>query len=271
MRKLGTTMPETTGLIINDDCSVALKSIATESIDMVLTSPPYDDLRRYNGFNFNEGVFRTVAKELARVLKQGGVLVWVVSDAIQNGTITLTAEKQFIYFVERCKLNLHAPMIFVKQNPMPSNFRRPMRSWEYMYAFSKGNPKTYHEISVATKYAGCKTEYGKRNGCENAAIHKRDSDIRVIKPTKPHTDVFTYAVGGTRTGHPAVFPEQLAIDQIGMWTNEYDVVLDPFSGASTTGIACKQLNRNYIGIEISTQYANVAKQRIETYVGRVCK
>ena len=247
------------------DCLEILKDIPDKSIDLVVTSPPYDNLRTYNGnieqWNFDK--FKYIAKELYRTTKNGGVVVWVVGDATIKGSETATSFKQALFFKE-CGFNLHDTMIFAKNNPMPNvQQKRYSQGFEYMFVFSKGIPKTFNPIMEQCKYAGQYT-FG------NPSKWNVEGDLttkgkRKISELKKKTNIFYYTVGSlvsAKVKHPAVFPEQLARDHILSWSNENDIVLDPFLGSGTTGVACKNLNRNFIGIELDEKYYKIACERI---------
>lgn len=247
------------------DCLEVMKDIPDESIDLVVTSPPYDNLRTYNGnieqWNFEK--FKDIAKELYRTTKNGGVVVWVVGDATIKGSETATSFKQALFFKE-CGFNLHDTMIFAKNNPMPNaQQKRYSQGFEYMFVLSKGIPKTFNPIMEQCKYAGQYT-FG------NPSKWNVEGDLttkgkRKISELKKKTNIFYYTVGSlvsAKVKHPAVFPEQLARDHILSWSNEQDLVLDLFMGSGTTGVACKELNRNFIGIELDENYYKIACERI---------
>lgn len=239
-----------------------IKNIPNESIDMVLTSPPYDELRNYNNsLNWNFDIFKKIANELKRVLKENGVIIWVVNDSTTNGTESGTSFQQALYFKE-IGLNLYDTMIYRKLNFMPLTHRRYEQEFEYMFCFSKGIPKTFNPIMEICKYGGTSA---------SANVYKTDDDKLtnkgkyIVKETKIKGNIFEYHTGSLYTGeweHPAMFPLQLAIDQINTWTNENEIVLDPFSGSGTTCLASKRLNRKYIGIEKVEKYYNMSKKRI---------
>ena len=246
-----------------------LSYISDNSIDLTITSPPYDSLRNYNnnqlGWSLN--IFQQIANELYRVTKQGGVIIWVVADKTENGSETGTSFKQALYFKE-LGFNLHDTMIYRKENYVPLTHNRYEQEWEYMFCFSKGKPKTFNPIKIPCKYAGT-TTWG------NASFYKTDDDNltsvgkKVVNDVKIKGNIFTYRTGSTTSSkkykHPAMFPLDLAKDQIISWSNEEEWVLDPFMGSGTTGVACKELNRNFIGIENEQKYFEMAKQRIEEY------
>ena len=249
------------------DCLEGMKLLPNECIDLTVTSPPYDNLRTYNGnieqWSFEK--FQGIAKELYRVTKQGGVVVWVVGDSTTNFCESLSSFKQALYFVEDCGFNLLDTMIYYKQNYAPAypTLKRYANQFEYMFVFSKGKPKTFNPIQKPKV----------RNKEEKVAFRQQDGSlIRKTKDkgreTKDASNVWEYSTGGSCTKdkiafqHPAVFPEQLAADHIISWSNEGDAVLDPFMGSGTTAIACINTNRNYIGFELDKQYCDIANERI---------
>ena len=246
------------------DCVAEMQKIESGSVDLVITSPPYDDLRNYNNsLVWNLDVFKNVANGLFRVVKDGGVVIWVVADKTINGSETGTSFRQALYFME-IGFNLHDTMIYRKLNYVPLTHNRYEQEWEYMFCFSKGKPNTFNPIKVPCKYAGTES-WGA------PSFYKTDSDEltitqkKVIGDTKIKGNIFEYRTGSTQTGkikHPAMFPLDLARDQVISWTNEGDLVLDICMGSGTTGVACKELNRNFIGIEIVEDYYNIAKDRI---------
>ena len=238
------------------DCLDVLKQIKSDSVDLCVTSPPYDDLRDYN----SSIDFLSIAKELFRVLKNGGVVVWNVNDRIKNGTKTLTSFKQAITF-NNIGFNVNDVMIWQKTNPMPQ-VKQPRynQCFEYMFIFSKGKPKTFNPILTECKNAN--KEY--KSTCKNITQNKsRTYKEFNINKTKIENNIWKFAVAQNKTEHPAVFPLELPIRHIKSWCNENDVVLDPFMGSGTTGVACVNTNRNFIGIELDEKYFNIAKERIE--------
>ena len=249
--------------IINDDCIKILKEIEDDSIDMVLTSPPYDNLRTYNGYIFP---FESVAKELFRVIKNGGVVVWVVNDATINGTETGTSFKQALFFKE-IGFNIHDTMIFRKRNPVPQIYRKRYNNeFEYMFVFSKGFVSTHNPIMVPCLHAGLEL-----NGTtyKNYSKHeqKREKMASPVKEEKIKGNIWEYVVGKNledqeAKDHPAPFPCELARNHISSWSNEGDLILDPMCGSGTTCKAAQQLKRNYIGIDISQEYCEIALNRL---------
>ena len=247
--------------IKNVDCIHGMRNfVESESIDMVLTSPPYDSLRTYDNvcvWNFEK--FKEVAKELVRVLRDGGVIVWVVNDQTKNGGETGTSFKQVLYFME-LGLKLNDTMIWRKTNPMPQ-MKQPRYSpcFEYMFVLSKGKPKTFNPLMRKTKCGGVKYDSTCKNiGGESGRTKKNF----IIKDEAVDYNVWDIAISQNKTKHPAVFPEELAMRHVKSWTNEGDVVLDPFMGSGTTAIVCKKNNRNCIGFEISKEYYDECLNRL---------
>jgi DNA modification methylase len=251
--------------ILQDDCLEVMKNFEDGCIDMVLTSPPYDNLRNYKGYVFQ---FEPIAKELFRIVKDGGVVVWVVGDATIKGSETGTSFKQALFFKD-IGFNLHDTMIFKKRNPVPQIYkRRYSNEFEYMFVLSKGLVKTHNPIMVKSLHAGLKL-----NGT-TYKNYSRDNQKRgkMAKPVKEHKikgNIWEYVVGKIledqeAKGHPAPFPCELARDHIASWSKEGDIVLDPMCGSGTTCKAALQLGRRFIGIDISQEYIEIARRRLET-------
>lgn len=248
------------------DCKEVLKSIPDESIDLTVTSPPYDNLRKYNGFVFD---FEEIARELFRVTKNGGVVVWVVGDATINGSETGTSFKQALFFKE-IGFNLHDTMIYECNKP-PLTHKRYEQGFEYMFILVKEKIVTFNPIMKKNKYFGqnCIRNGDWASGKQNSAMRQRQG-IKKIKEHGIKNNIWRYETGGGKTTrdkiafqHPAIFPESLAHDHIISWSNEGDTVLDPFLGSGTTAKIAKKLNRNFIGIEISAEYLDIAQKRVE--------
>jgi site-specific DNA-methyltransferase (adenine-specific) len=244
------------------DCLERMKEIESASVDLTVTSPPYDNLRSYNGgvSQWGERVWRNVLKELFRVTKNGGVVVWVVGDATVKGSETGTSFKQALWAIE-CGFNLHDTMIYEKAQACFGSNKCYLQSFEYMFVFSKGSPKSINHIRDRLNVRGGVDESTVSRGMD---MHGK-SGVRVNKKAEIYgkrKNIWKYGVGGGNTGHPAVFPERLANDHIISWSNDGDVVLDPFMGSGTTGVACVNLNRNFIGIELDEGYFKIAQDRI---------
>ena len=247
-----------------------LKQIGDNSIDLTVTSPPYDNLRDYKGYSFD---FETIAKELYRVTKDGGVIVWIIGDETKSFCESLSSFKQAIYFVEKCGFNLLDTMIYQKKNVPPTypNIKRYIPSFEYMFVFSKGRPKTFNPINDRpNKYAGIK-----KTGDTQRQKDGTTKSVRgyIPKPFGLRFNIWRYDVGKNKDTkdiiafkHPARFPEELAKDHIISWSNQGDIVLDPFVGSGTTLKIAQREGRDFIGIEISKEYVEIAKKRLSQSV-----
>lgn len=254
-----------TGIVYNEDCVDTMLFIPHGSIDMVLTSPPYDSMRDYGGTSsWSLEKAREVIGELYDILKEGGVCVWVVGDETVDGSETMTSFRHAMMFVE-AGFRLHDTMIYSKDNPCPvGGSNRYYQSFEYMFVFSKGSPKTFNPLTEPrrNKYNDTRTERvkGFQRGVDGNMVPKF---TKINQGDPKRRNVWTYSLGSSdHTGHPAVFPYDLAKDHILSWTNDGDIVYDPFMGSGTTAIACIRNNRRFIGSEISTEYFNACKERI---------
>ncbi len=250
--------------IIEGNCVEVMRQFDDNVIDLTVTSPPYDDLRNYKGFIFQ---FEDIAKELYRVTKEGGIVVWVVNDATINGSETGTSFKQALYF-KQIGFNLHDTMIFRKANPIPQIYRKRYNNeFEFMFVFSKGRVKTHNPIMVDCLHAGLElngTTY--KNFSKNE--QKREKLAKPVKNKKIKGNIWEYVVGKKKEdqeakGHPAPFPCELVRDHIKSWTNEGDLVFDPMSGSGTTARVACEMGRQYIGIDISHEYCEIARKRVQ--------
>lgn len=243
------------------DCVEGMKKLPEECIDLVVTSPPYDDLRDYKGFCFD---FENVAKEMYRVMKPTGVVVWVVGDKIKDGNKTLTSFKQALYFQE-VGFKVHDVMIYRKKNTPFMRSNAYTNCYEFMFVLSKKRVTKFHPLQTKTA----------RQGFEPLVCNKKADGVNKkvlgeLKEQKTLTNIWDYAVGlGGSTNdkiafqHPAIFPEHLAQDHILSWTDEEDIVMDPFSGSGTTAKMAKVNKRHFIGFEISEEYTNISKERLK--------
>jgi len=247
--------------LMKGDCLERMKEIPDGSVDLTVTSPPYDNLRTYNNtLQWNESIWKQVLKELFRVTKQGGVVVWVVGDATIKGSETGTSFKQALWAME-CGFNLHDTMIYEKAQACFGSNLCYLQSFEYMFVFAKDKPKTINFIRDRKNVRGNVTESTVSKGMNTNGI----SGARIPKTAKEfgkRKNIWKYGVGGGNTGHPAPFPEQLANDHIISWSNEGDTVFDPFMGSGTTGKMAVLNGRNFIGIEVVKEYFQIAKERI---------
>lgn len=253
------------------DSALILKSIPSSSVDLTVTSPPYDDIRDYNGYTFLE---ENIIKELFRVTKSGGVVVWVVGDSTIKGSESGSSFRQALKFMEH-GFKLHDTMIYEKNTssfPASKKSTRYTQIFEYMFVFCKDKIKTVNLISdKPNKWAG-HTNWGKNtNRLKNGELQET-SDIKPVPDFSPRNNIWKYNVGKGFNSkdkesheHPAIFPEQLAEDHILSWSNEGDTVLDPFSGSGTTLKMAKKNGRNYVGIDISDEYCKLAERILLKY------
>ena len=247
-----------TNLIHHGDNVAVLKTFPDACVDLVVTSPPYDNLRTYGGHSWD---FESVARQLARVLKPGGVIVWVVNDATIKGSETLTSMRQAIFFKDVCGLNIET-MIWEKTgNGCLGSQSFYNQTFEYCFLAVKGSPKSRNFI--------CDRPNVRPAGSLVRAGHNLGKDGKA----KAHRMIVSKAVGKRNniwriceqrgSDHPAAFPEQLAHDHIISWSNEGDIVLDPFAGSGTTCKVAQDLKRQYIGIEVHDEYVRLCEKRVK--------
>lgn len=249
--------------IYNQDCSIGMRSISDESIDLTVTSPPYDTMRRYDGcLTWSFEKFQEVARELYRVTKTGGVVVWIVGDETRRGSESGSSFKQALYFMQ-CGFLLHDTMIWEKICPFQQK-NRYIQSFEFMFIFSKNEPP-----KIANLICDRKNRWG------GTAVHgserQPDGTTKPMSAKQKSKKVKEYGARyniwdmpgdkNNKTGHPAVFPVQLAIDHIETWSSAGDVVLDPFMGSGTTAIAAIETGRHYIGYEVVPAYYQICLNR----------
>ncbi|CAD6490247.1 MAG: Modification methylase MthZI [Candidatus Argoarchaeum ethanivorans] len=247
--------------IYYSECVEFMKEIKDNFFDLTVTSPPYDNLRDYKGYRFE---IEKIAKELFRVTKKGGIVIWVVGDKIKNGDRTLTSFTHALRFQE-IGFNVHDVMIYKKKNTPFMRSNAYTNCYEFMFVFSKGKPNTFNPLLIKTR----------RNGKEKLVANKKADGINnkvwgTLKEEKTRINIWEYAVGlgGTTNDkiafkHPAVFPEKLAEDHILSWTNEGDIVFDPMCGSGTTCKMAKINNRKFIGVDISEEYYKIAQERVQ--------
>lgn len=243
-------------MIYNENCLDTMKRMPDSFIDLTLTSPPYDNLRNYKGYSFD---FENIAKELYRVTKEGGVLVWVVADATINGSETGTSFRQALYFKD-IGFNLYDTMIWVKPSPQAPTESRYYDVFEYMFILSKGKPKTMNLLADRNNIS-----FGNISKKETRSCRENRKILNVTRTVKEYSrrfNVWNISRGNNITQHPAVFPEQLVNDHIISWSNENDLVYDPFMGSGTTAKMAIANKRNWIGSEISSEYCEIIKKRI---------
>lgn len=260
--------------LYNEDCLLTMTNMDDNSVDMVLTSPPYDDLRtynkyltgnrtEYNGYSFP---FEQIAQELFRVVKKGGVVIWVVGDATNKGSETGTSFRQALYFKE-CGFDLYDTMIYQKTGtPFPQK-NRYNQIFEYMFVFSKGKPNTFNPIMKKNVTAGAVRHSRKFRNADGEMVegfngkpineYGVDNNVWIMRNGmyKSTKDIVAFE-------HPAIFPEELAVRHVVSWTKEDDLIYDPFMGSGTSAKAAIQYKRNWIGSEIDEGYCDVCEKRL---------
>lgn len=257
---------ETNRIICGDNCEV-MRTMPSESIDLVVTSPPYDNLRTYGGHPWD---FEGVAQELWRLIKPGGVVVWVVNDATVNGSETGTSFRQALRFMD-VGFRLHDTMIFHRVAKFPETTRY-YPTFEFMFVLSRGSPKSVNLIcdkpnNCAGQSLAASTQRRQDGKMQESWAMRNDARV---KDFGVRDNVWRFANGFNHSSkdivafdHPAIFPESLARDHILSWSNEGDIVLDPFSGSGTTAKMAKHNGRQYIGIEVNPEYVEISLKRLE--------
>lgn len=250
--------------LVLGNCLEKMQALPETSIDLTVTSPPYDDLRVYEGYSFD---FEPIAKELFRVTKQGGVVVWVVKDAVKEGNRSLTSFKQALFF-QQTGFKVYDVIIFSKNSSSTPHKNRYFDTFEYMFILSKGLPKTVNLLRDRPNKCAGQSTWGDRS------IREKDGSLTkkgkyIIADKSVRFNIWEYGVGfakGTTDAiafeHPATFPEKLAEDHILSWSNEGDLVMDPMMGSGTTGKMALKNRRNFLGIEISEKYYQIAEKRV---------
>ncbi len=246
------------------DNLIGISELQDNSIDLTVTSPPYDNLRTYNGYSFD---FEKLAQGLYRVTKTGGVVVWIVGDQTKDGSETGTSFRQALYFKE-IGFNIHDTMIYSKRGFANPSSNRYHQIFEYMFVFSKGTPKTFNPIMDRKNKCAGATVHGKTREADGS-FSARSCDGNIILPYGARCNVWEYSTGGGNIStdkyvheHPGAFPEKLVNDHILSWSNEGDIILDPFLGSGTTLRICRFLKRNGIGFEINEGYETMIKERL---------
>lgn len=251
--------------LIKGDCLEEMEKMAGGVFDLTVTSPPYDNLRTYNdSLEWGEHIWKPIIQELYRVTKKGGVVVWVVGDATIKGSETGTSFKQALWAME-CGFRLHDTMIYGKDAIAFPDRNRYQQCFEYMFIFSKSAPSAKNIIHDRQNISfGRKVTGTNRNA--NGETRKASCYGQAIKEFGARWNIWNVKTdkGNNKTGHPAMFPEQLASDHILSWSNEGDMVFDPFMGGGTTGKMAKLVGRNFVGIEKNADYFGIACKRIES-------
>jgi len=249
--------------IFQENCIETMARMPDEYLDMTITSPPYDDLRDYNGYHFP---VEDIAAALFRTTKPGGVVIWVVGDRTLHGNETLTSFRHALTF-QQAGFRVHDTMIYAKNNPIPSDCgKRYRQAFEYIFCFSKGQPAKFNPITLPIKQEKAFKSFRITKVGRNDLAHDH-----VAPKERKVNNIFYYNVGTSSSqdkiafGHPAIFPEKLAEDQIRTWTDPGDLVYDCFMGSGTTAKVAMLNERKWIGSEISAEYVAIAEERIRPY------
>lgn len=251
-------------LFVGECAEFMQNQMEAESVDLTVTSPPYDDLRDYNGYTFD---FKSIANQLYRITKQGGVVVWVVADKVKDCNESGTSFRQVLYFKE-IGFNLFDTMIYARQprGAVGTSNLNYFQCFEYMFVLSKGKPKSINLIRDRANKQTVKNKPSHRRRRDGNIEHTPSYEQKSVSKRR---NIWEYATGyGSTTKdkiayqHPAVFPEKLAEDHILSWSNEDDLVFDPMCGSGTTGKMALKHNRQFIGVDISAEYIEIAKKRI---------
>jgi|ERR1019366_874491 site-specific DNA-methyltransferase (adenine-specific) len=263
-----------TNKIFNESCLDTMSKLPNDCVDLTITSPPYDELRSYNNhvgghktkFNGYTFPFEKIAIELFRITKEGGVVVWIVGDSCVQGNETGSSFRQALFFKE-CGFNLFDTMIYSKPpRGAVGNNNTYWQAFEYMFVFSKGKPKTINLLKD-------RENKDARNG-DNGTKRLPNGNLLKLKrggygKFGRRTNIWEYNIGKGHSAsdkiaheHPAIFPEKLAHDHIYTWSNEGDLVYDPFMGSGTVAKMCIHQERFYLGSEINEKYCNIAEKRI---------
>jgi site-specific DNA-methyltransferase (adenine-specific) len=253
--------------VLHGTCPETLKQIPDNFVDLTITSPPYDNLRK----NYNSiWDFENTAKELYRITKKGGILIWVVGDATIKGSETLTSFKHALFFKNNCGFNMHDTMIYHKNNPMPLNHNRYEQTYEYMFVLAKGKPKTFNPIHIPlVSPQKEKIDHHHQNNYQRGN-KKRGHNNKKIKG-----NIWSYNIGWNQSSsdkeafsHPAIMPETLVADHIHSWSLPGELVFDPFSGSGTTAKMAALAGRAYLAIDCNEKYVELAKKRIENSLSK---
>ena len=254
--------------IICEDNITYLKTLPDECIDFVITSPPYDELRDYNGYKLD---LHGLGIELLRVLKDGAICVMVIQDSTKDFAKSLTSFRTIVDWCDNIGFRLFECNIYNRQGTEGAWWKKRFRvDHEYMPIFLKGKRPQYFDkenIKIPSKHGG-KVMTGANIRTKNGQTGSRKVKIN---PTKCPGTVMSFGntCGGEsklKSKHPAVFPNMLAYDMIECFCPKDGIVIDPFNGSGTTTLAAKCLGRKYIGIDVSEEYNQIARERLETEI-----
>ena len=248
--------------IYNEDCLTGMQRIPDGSVDLVVTSPPYDNMRTYNNDidkTWGDHVWKPIIKELFRVIADGGYVVWNVNDATLNGSETGTSFRQALWFME-CGFNLHDTMIWEKTCAgCLGSTKCYLQNFEYMFVFSKGKPTKFNPIEDRKNVV----KAGKEGMVNSALKDGKGTDRKIVRKEYGKRTNIWRINQQQKSDHPAPFPYELAHDHIISWSNPGDTVLDPFLGSGTTAVAALREKRHFIGFELNRDYYDIALRRIK--------
>lgn len=258
--------------ILHGDCVERMKELPPSSVQLCVTSPPYDDLRTYGGHSWD---FEATARELFRVLCDGGIVCWNVGDSVVDGSETLTSAKQKIFFREQVGFRIHDTMIYEKSNPgNPSDRQgRYNQVIEYVFVLSKGKPRAFNPIRDKRNVSFGVMRFGKKtrrdpNGKHNGFFSGRKPAAEFgLRGNCWRGNTAAQETPCSAREHPAKMPKWLARDLILSWSNPGDTILDPFAGSGTTGKAAIENARNAILIEINETYLPVIERECDVTPG----
>ena len=263
--------------LIHGDCLEKTKDIESNSIDMIFTSPPYADRRKdtYGGKKANVYVkwFLPFVREFKRILKPSGSFFLNIKPHTENGGRSLYVFKLVIEIVENVNFKLIDEFCWTK-NAFPGGYKGKFKNaLEPVYHFAKSKPSEiiFNPIACGTpmKQESIARTYRKQCGAPSNGSRMtgmNTTNIRNLELARPSNVININNVSNQFTDkqkHPATFPTGLVEFFVKSFSSESSTVLDPFMGSGTTGVVCKNLNRNFIGIEIDKEYFEIAKQRIE--------
>lgn len=254
------------------DCIEGMKLLPDNSIDLVVTSPPYDEIRDYKGFKLD---LHNVGIEISRILKDGGICVMVIQDQTKDGRKSGTSFRTIVDWDTNTDLDIWECCIYQRRATPGAWWSKRFRvDHEYIPIFIKGKRPQYfnkEHMKEPTKpeYGLIKKGLGNRN-TDGTTIYDT-SKVYELPKEKDQGTVIHYKnssretpksseIGKIKLLHPATFPDKLASDFIQCFTTEGMIILDPFMGSGTVARMSKELNRNYIGFELSDEYIKIAEK-----------